>query len=37
MDGPRHVIMSEVREGNISHDIPYIWNLQRNDKSKLKN
>ena len=25
------VILSEVREGEISYDIPYMWNLERND------
>ena len=24
------VILSEVREGEISYDIPYMWNLERN-------
>ena len=25
------VILSEVREGEISYDIPDMWNLERND------
>ena len=32
------VILSEVsqtREGEISYDIPYIWNLKRNDTNEL--
>lgn len=24
------VILSEVREGEISYDVPYMWNLKRN-------
>ena len=32
------VILSEVksdREGEISYDIPYMWNLKRNDTTEL--
>ena len=32
------VILSEVksdREGEISYDIPYMWNLKRNDTNEL--
>ena len=25
------IILNEVREGEISHDIPCMWNLKRND------
>ena len=25
------VILSEVREGEVSYDIPYMWNLKGND------
>ena len=34
------VILSEVksdREGEISYDIPYMWNLKRNDTNELTN
>ena len=29
------VILSEVREGEVSYDIPYMWNLKRNDTNDL--
>ena len=29
------VIFSEVRQRRKIHDIPYMWNLQRNDTNKL--
>ena len=29
------VILSEVREGEISYDISYMWNLKRNDTNEL--
>ena len=29
------VILSEVREGEISYDIPYMWKLKRNDTTEL--
>ena len=35
---PEIVILSEVktdREGEISYDIPYLWDLKRNDTDKL--
>ena len=35
---PEIVILSEVktdREGEISYDIPYMWDLKRNDTDKL--
>ena len=38
MDGPRdcHTEWSKSdREGEISDDIPYTWNLKRNDKNEL--
>ena len=38
MDGPRdcHTEWSNSdREGEVSYDIPYIWNLKRNDTNKL--
>ena len=38
MDGPRdcHTKGSKSdREGEISHDIPYMWNLSRNDTTEL--
>ena len=28
------VILSEVREGKLSYDIPYMWNLKRNDTNE---
>ena len=30
------VTLSEVREREISYDIPYMWNLKRNDTNELK-
>ena len=27
--------VKSVREGEISYDIPYIWNLKRNDANEL--
>ena len=38
MDGPRdcHIKRSKSgREGEISYDILYIWNLKRNDTNEL--
>ena len=38
MDGPRehHMELNKSdREGEISYDIPYIWNLKRNDINEL--
>ena len=40
MDGPRecHTLSlspSEVREGEILYDIPYMWDLKRNDTKEL--
>ena len=29
------VILSEVREGKVSYDIPYMWNLKGNDTNDL--
>ena len=29
------VILSEVREGEISYGIPCMWNLKRNDTNEL--
>ena len=29
------VILSEVREGEVSYDIPYMWNLKGNDTNEL--
>ena len=29
------VILSEVREGKISHDIPHLWDLKRNYINEL--
>ena len=29
------VILSEVREGEISYDIPYMWILKRNDTNEF--
>ena len=29
------VVLSEVREGEISYDIPYMWNPKRNDIGDL--
>ena len=34
MDG-LSVTVSEVREGKISYDILYMWNLKRNDTNEL--
>ena len=28
------VILSEVREGEVSYDIPYMWNLKGNDTNE---
>ena len=36
MDGPRDCHMREVREGQTSYDIPYMWNLKRNDTNELR-
>ena len=39
MDGSTSVILREVksdREGEVSHDIPYMWNLKTNDTNELK-
>lgn len=30
------VILSEVREGEISYDIPYMWTLKRNANELIK-
>ena len=27
--------MKLVREGEISYDVPYLWNLKRNDENEL--
>ena len=35
MDAPETVILSEVREQEISYDIPYVQNLKRNDTNEL--
>ena len=35
MDGPQTVMLSEVREQEISYDIPYMQNLKRNDTNEL--
>ena len=38
MDGPRecHTETSQSdREGELSYDIPYMWNLKRNDTNEL--
>ena len=35
MDGPRECHSKSVREGEIWHDIPYMWNLKRNDTNEL--
>ena len=38
MDGPRHCQTEwsqSDREGEISYDIPYIWNLKRNYTNEL--
>ena len=37
MDGPRecHTKGSKSDRGEISHDIPYMWNLKRNDTNVL--
>ena len=35
MDELETVILSEVREGEIQRDIPYMWNLKRNDTNEL--
>ena len=29
------IILSEVREGEILNDIPYMWTLKRNDTTEL--
>ena len=29
------VILNEIRPRKISYDIPYMWNLKRNDTNKL--
>ena len=29
------IILSEVRKGKILYEIPYMWNLKRNDKNEL--
>ena len=33
MHGP--IILSEVRERQISYDIAYMWNLKKNDTNEL--
>ena len=30
------VILSEVREGEIPYDVPYMWNLKRNANELIK-
>ena len=38
MNGPRECQNERSKpdsEGEISHDIPYMWNLKRNDINKL--
>ena len=35
MDELETVILSEVREGEIPRDIPYMWNPKRNDTNEL--
>ena len=37
MDGLEIVVLSEVSqtEGEISYDIPYMWNLKGNDTNEL--
>ena len=35
MDGPRECHTESDREGEISYDIPYMWNLKRNDTNEL--
>ena len=38
MDGPREHYTEQNksdREGEISYDIPYMWNLKRNDTNEL--
>ena len=38
MDGPRdyHTEWSKSnRKGEISYDIPYMWNVKRNDRNEL--
>ena len=37
MDGPRacHTELSKSDRGEILYDIPYIWNLRRNDTNEL--
>ena len=37
MDGPKecHTEWSKSDRGEISYDIPYMWNLKRNDTSEL--
>ena len=30
-----NVMLNEVREGEIPYDIPYMWNLKRNDTTTL--
>ena len=35
MDGPRDCHTESHREGEISHDIPHMWNLKRNDTNEL--
>ena len=38
MDGPRECRTEQIksdREGEILYNIPYVWNLRRNDRNAL--
>ena len=35
MDGPRGIILSEVRLREISHNVSYMWNLKEKDTDEL--